>query len=125
MCYTQIRGDVLVENVLRYCSKNNIFPISIHDISNCGIYLENNLPGYVKCETDDQMLDWTVKACGYSVDWQKQINSYTDVKSGWEWKTLYPPKLAETMEITVKTFFDQNLNGGDKNIVRMKNIYAD
>lgn len=126
MCCIQIRADVLLENVLGHCDveKMGISKMSIGNIGKCGIYLENNLPGYVDCETNEEVLSRTARLCGYSVDEDKQIDLCTVANIGRGWNRVYPDHLAEKIEEIVEVFFEERLYEEDRNIIRMKNIYA-
>lgn len=124
MCCIQISDEVLLKNVMASPKIHAINggKISIDDIGKCGIYLENNLPGYVDCETDYQVLYKTVKSYGYTIDNNKQIDSKEVAIEREKCNSIYPSDLAEKIEKIVDTFFDQNLYSPDINIVKMKHV---
>lgn len=126
MCCIQIRSEILVKNVLG-CSELNKLgfnKMSVSYISKCGIYLENNLPGYVDCETDEQILRGTLKQCGYLVDADCQIDIRSITVMDEDYNRIYPEKIAREIESLVTSFFTRKLYESNKKIVRMKYVYA-
>lgn len=126
MCCIQVRADVLLRNVLGYreIKKIGISKISINDIGKCGIYLENNLPGYVDCETDEQVLSRTAELCGYLVDEDSKIDLDGINDIDLRCNRIYPEQLANRIEEIIRVFFEEKLYEENRNIIRMKNIYA-
>lgn len=126
MCCIQVRADVLLRNVLGYreIKAIGISKISISDIGKCGIYLENNLPGYVDCETDEQVLSRTAELCGYLVDEDKKIDLDCINDIDLRCNRIYPDQLANRIEEIIQVFFEEKLYEENRNIIRMKNIYA-
>lgn len=126
MCCIQIRSEILIKNVLN-CSelyKLGFKKLSVSCISKCGIYLENNLPGYVDCEIDEQVLNRTLRACGYLVDADGQIDIRNIVIMDENYKRIYPQEISEEIEDLVQSFFIRKLYENNKRIVRMKYVYA-
>lgn len=126
MCCIQVRADVLLRNVLGYreIKEIGISNISINDIGKCGIYLENNLPGYVDCETDEYVLRRTAELCGYLVDEDKQIDLESIDNIDLRCNRIYPTQLSNKIEEITRVFFEEKLYEENRNIIRMKNIYA-
>lgn len=126
MCCIQVRADVLLRNVLGYheIKEIGIAKISINNIGKCGIYLENNLPGYVDCETNEQVLIRTAKLCGYSVDEDKRIDLDDIDNIDLRCNRIYPDQLSNRIEEIIRVFFEERLYEDDRSIIRMKNIYA-
>ncbi|MDD6628202.1 MAG: hypothetical protein PUF03_08130 [Lachnospiraceae bacterium] len=126
MCCIQISDEVLLKNVMASPILHNINggKISIGNIGKCGIYLENNLPGYVDCETDFLVLSNTAKACGYTIDHEAQIDSNEVEIEREKCNSIYPKDLADRIEKIVDAFFERSLYDPSINIVRMKYVSA-
>lgn len=126
MCCIQIRGEILVKNVLGCVELNKlgIRKMSISYISKCGIYLENNLPGYVDCETDEQILSRALELCGYLVDEDKQIDTQNIIVMEKNYNRIYTEEIAWEIENLVRSFFARKLYENNKKIIRMKYVYA-
>lgn len=126
MCCIQIRGEILVKNVLG-CSELNklgIRKMSISYISKCGIYLENNLPGYVDCETDEQILSRALNLCGYLVGADRQIDIQNITIMEEDYNRIYTEEIAREIENLVRSFFTRRLYENNKKIIKMKHVYV-
>ena len=126
MCCIQISDEILLRNVLGSPKVHNIRNgrIRIADIEKCGIYLENNLPGYVDCEKNPHILYKSVENYGFSIDDNEEIDLSEITVSRDKCNCIYPKKLALQIERIVDTFFERNLHNPDINIVKMKHIYV-
>lgn len=125
MCCIQISGEILLRNVLASQKVQQIGEgISIGDIEKCGIYLENNLPGYVECENDPQVLCRIIKSYGFSIDENEKIDPDEILITRDKCNSIYPNDLAEKIEEIVDTFFERNLYAPNINIMRMKYVCA-
>lgn len=125
MCCIQISNDILLENVLSSikCKGENIEKIRFEDIENCGVFLENNLPGYVDCEVDMKSIHEIAKSYGCVVEDEAIVNfSDAEVTRKKTFRT-YPSELANQIESLVEAFWQQNVAG--QNITRMKHIVAE
>lgn len=125
MCCIQISDEVLLKNVLGspQIQKLEGGKINADDIGKCGIYLRNNLPGYVDCEIDGEVLEHTALTCGYIVD-KRQIY-FKDIEIDRKiCNQIYPQELADKIEEIVDCFFDRELYRPEKSIRNMKYIYA-
>ena len=98
--------------------------MSISCISKCGIYLENNLPGYVDCETDEQILSRALNLCGYLVDADRQIDIQNITFMEENYNRIYTEEIACEIENLVSSFFTRRLYENNKKIIRMKYVYA-
>lgn len=126
MCCIQIRDEILLKNVLGSPKISNIESgkISADDIGKCGIYLRNNLPGYVDCETDGEILEDAALQCGFVVDGTRQID-FTNIEiNRKKCNQIYPKELADEIEVIVDCFLERKLYSPEKEIRNMKYVYA-
>ena len=127
MCSIQINEEVLLSNVLGSpeFQKLERKKVSLEEISKCGIYLENNLPGYVKCETNIKRIGRIAVLSGYDMDEQNCIDC-TNVRIERErYNRNYPKRLANNIEGIVDCFFSKKLFGAEVEIVRLKKVVAE
>lgn len=127
MCSIQINEEVLLTNVLGSpeIQKLERKKVSLEEISKCGIYLENNLPGYVNCETNIKRIERMVMLYGYDMDEQNCIDC-TNLRIERErYNRSYPKRLANIIEDVVDCFFSKKLFGSDVEIVRLKKVVAE
>lgn len=125
MCCIQIGDETLIKNVLGSpeIKKLEGGKISADDIGKCGIYLRNNLPGYVDCEIDGKMLEHAALACGYKVDNRQVYFEDIDIDRT-KCNQMYPEELADKIEGIVDGFFYRELYRPEKVIKNMKYVYA-
>ncbi len=126
MCCIQISDEVLFKNVMASpkIREREDVKISIENIGKCGIYLENNLPGYVDCETDLHILSKMAEACGYTIDGNEQIGSNEIVIEREKCNSIYPRNLADEIEKIVDAFLEMQLQDPTIDVVKMKYVYA-
>lgn len=122
MCCIQISSEILLENVLgseKVQSRQN-GRVSFKDIENCGIFLENNLPGYVNCNVNRDIMCRLARNYGCTIEDDAIINltNVRDIKRRNE--RFYPLEIANRIESIVDAFWQQR--NDERDVVRMKRI---
>ena len=120
----QIKEEVLLKNVLGCPEIKQLKSgkISVSTIGKCGIYLENNLPGYVECQTDEQILSTAARFQGYFVDDSAQIDFRNLSINRESCNDIYPRQWAAQIEKIVDIFFKEQLYDDNRKIYRTKYV---
>lgn len=127
MSCIQIDDDVLVGNIIA-SSAGRTMPIdkvSLQDIQNCGIFLENNLPGYVDCDVNAKSVYQTARGYGCIVEEDTNtilINAKDPDSVKKRCNGYYSQTIAEQIERLVGQFLEERSDR--ENITRMKYVVA-
>lgn len=119
MCCIQINSEILLENVLG-SDEIKKGAVSFKDIEKCGIFLENNLPGYVKCDVNMDIMSRLARNYGCTLEGDTTIvlTNVCSVKRRNE--RFYPADIAKRIGDIVDAFWQQGED--ERDVVRVKRI---
>lgn len=127
MCCIQVSAEVLLDNFFG-CSLWNKQPyrqVTVEQISQCGIFLVNSLPGYACCETNETIIRQAAAEAGYSIDPIKQTickgNKEVDRRKQ---NSIYTQRTAKYIESLVDIYVKQKLEQAEGRIEQLKVICA-
>ena len=101
--------------------KDDYISASAFEISQCGIYLINSLPGYVYCETECDEITEIARLNGYMIDpISKEICQYRNCRRLAS-NERYPSRIKELIENIITNFFKSE-EARKKDKIKIKNF---